>query len=127
MTALQCRLSTVTPHALGQSVDRQKAHIVRRELVLDARISEPDNQFHQFLVLCLLALAAQRLNRTRHDAGWQPAANDRALFPAIRTRGRWQPSNNYFSFLGLFLAFFAAFLACFFAFLRLRLPRPCPS
>jgi hypothetical protein len=32
---------------LGDTVDRQKPHVVWCELVLDARISEPDNQFHR--------------------------------------------------------------------------------
>src|SRR5437588_11876864 len=34
--------------SLCDAVDGQKAEIVRRELVLDARIAETDNQFHSY-------------------------------------------------------------------------------
>ena len=31
---------------IGDAVDGEETQIVRRELVLDARIAQPDNQFH---------------------------------------------------------------------------------
>jgi len=34
------------PPALGQAVNRQEPEVMGRELVFDARIAEPDDQFH---------------------------------------------------------------------------------
>ena len=31
---------------VGDAINREKAQIVRRELVFDSRIAQPDNQFH---------------------------------------------------------------------------------
>jgi hypothetical protein len=34
------------PEAVGDPIDRQEPEIVRRELVLDSRIAQTDDQFH---------------------------------------------------------------------------------
>src|SRR5579859_7837656 len=36
--------------ALGKPVDHKKAEIVRRELILDSRIAETDNQLHSYFL-----------------------------------------------------------------------------
>src|ERR1019366_2881033 len=45
---LRATVAVVHPYAalLGNTVHRQKPHVVRCELVFDARIAEPDDQFH---------------------------------------------------------------------------------
>src|SRR5664279_5064679 len=45
---LRATVAVVHPYAalLGYTVHRQKPHVVRCELVFDARIAEPDDQFH---------------------------------------------------------------------------------
>src|SRR5664279_990916 len=45
---LRATVAVVHPHAalLGYTVHRQKPHVVRCELAFDARIAEPDDQFH---------------------------------------------------------------------------------
>jgi hypothetical protein len=35
---------------LGNQVDGEKSYVVRRELILLARISQPDNQLHAFSI-----------------------------------------------------------------------------
>ena len=44
--ARQWRLFTAHAALFGNAVHRQKTHVVRSELVLDARIAEPDDQLH---------------------------------------------------------------------------------
>ncbi len=39
-------VSYIQPQASRDSINRQKAQVMRRELVLDTRISESDDQFH---------------------------------------------------------------------------------
>src|SRR5271165_5475373 len=45
---LRATVAVVHPHAalFGNTVHRQKPHVMRCELVFDARIAEPDDQFH---------------------------------------------------------------------------------
>src|ERR1035438_346476 len=45
---LRAAIAIVHAHAalFGNAIHRQKTHVVRCELVLDARIAEPDDQFH---------------------------------------------------------------------------------
>ena len=46
VSARQCRLLDLHPALLGNAVDRQETQVVRCELILDARISKPDDQLH---------------------------------------------------------------------------------
>jgi hypothetical protein len=34
------------PEIIGDSINRQKTEIMRRELVLDSRVAQTDDQFH---------------------------------------------------------------------------------
>src|SRR5579885_3492621 len=50
----RCRLTSaagdIDVRAFGETIDRQESEIVRRELVLDARIAETDNQLHSYFL-----------------------------------------------------------------------------